>query len=180
MQTQVMLAKIARSRALADKYANAAVLAVSATTAKDFKALVLAAEKTTSIQNARLRAVAEDEACAVEAAAVAGMGAFDAQIMDYFEVRSGEMAKDEAVAAAVETTKYLEAKVTTAKAATARALAGVDVAEAAVKGFKAQEMEKRKAATQVMVEEGAVAAAAAWKPRSEHPRSQRPNKWRNR
>ena len=102
----------------------------------------------------------EDKAFAVEAAVgAAGVDAFDVQIMTSYEARFGAMAEDETVATAAKAAKYL---VTAAKAATARALAGVDVAEATVKALKSQALEERKAATQATVEGAGAAVAAAY------------------
>ena len=179
-----MSAKTARSRALADKDAVTTVSAVSAATAKDFNALILAAEEAISVatahqqavataaaaaqaldakarcvQDATLRAVAEDEAFGIEAAAAAaGVGAHDVQIMSNYDARSRAMAESEAIADAVEAGKYLAAQVTAAKAATARAAVAVDIADAAVKVFKAQALGTRKTETQDLMD-GAVAAA---------------------
>ena len=179
-----MSAKTARSRALADKDAVTTVSAVSAATAKNFNALILAAEEAISVatahqqavataaaaaqaldtkarcvQDATLRAVAEDEAFGIEAAA-AGVGAHDIQIMSNYDARSRAMAESEAIAAAAEAEKYLAAQATEAKAATARAAVAVDIADAAVKVFKAQALGTRKTETQGLMD-GAVAAAAA-------------------
>ena len=186
MQTQIMSAKTARSRALADKDAVTTVSAVSAATAKDLNALILAAEEAISVatahqqavataaaatqaldakarcvQDATLRAVAEYEAFEIEAAAAAaGVGAHDVQIMSNYDARSRAMAQSEAIAAAAEAEKYLAAQVTAAKAATARAAVAVGIADAAVKVFKAQALGTRKTETQDLMD-GAVAAAAA-------------------
>ena len=100
--------------------------------------------KTRSFQDAMLRAVAEDEAFAVETAAAAGVGAHHVQIMASYEARSRAMTKHEAVAAAVEAAKNLEAQATAAKAATARAAVAVDIADAAVKVLKAQALGTQK------------------------------------
>ena len=178
-----MSAKTARSRALADRDAVTTVSAVSAATAKDFNALILAAEEAISVaiahqqavataaaakaldakarcvQNATLRAVAEDEAFAIEAAAAAGVGAHDVQIMRNYDARSRAMAESEAIAAAAEAEKYLAAQVTAAKAATARAAVAVDIADVAVKVFKAQALGTQKTETQDLMD-GAVAAEA--------------------
>ena len=178
-----MSATTARSRALA-KDAVTTVSAVSAATAKDFNALILAAEEAISVatahqqavataaaaaqaldakarcvQDATLRAVAEDEAFGIEAAAAAaGVGAHDVQLMSNYDARSRAMAESEAIAAAAEAEKYLAAQVTAAKAATARAAVAVDIADAAVKVFKAQALEIQKTETQDLMD-GAVAAA---------------------
>ena len=102
---------------------------------------------------------AEDEAFGIEAAA-AGVGAHDVQIMSNYDARSRAMAESEAIAAATEAEKYLAAQATEAKAATARAAVAVDIADAAVKVFKAQALGRRKTETQGLMD-GAVAAAAA-------------------